>query len=438
MLRRRVVITGAGTVTPFGEGLDPLWNGLREGRSALGPITSFDPSGFDCQLAGEVPPIKVKERVPKSYRKAIKVMARDIELAVVAAQAAVEHAGLVTKPGADQGGTLTYPANRVGCQIGAGLIAADLGELAEAMNASAKAEGSFTYQGWGQGGMNNLTPLWMLKYLPNMLACHVTIIHDAKGPSNTITCGEASGLLSIGESMRVIERGDADAAFAGGAESKVNPVWHLRLHLNSFLNTAAQAEDPGSAVRPFDADAPGGLSAEGAGILILEGHDTACERNADMLAELTGFGAGHAPRSTDPAARGEGLAIAIRAALNDAAVTPAEIDAVVADAPGVTTQDSAELAALRATLADRLPEIELVTLTPAIGHAFAGQAGIAAAVAARMLREQALPARLHAGSPPDGLRVGPAPARDAALRRVLVVASAAAGQNAALVAERPR
>src|SRR5690606_32200745 len=178
-----------------------------------------------------------KDYVPKSYRKAVKVMARDIELAVAAAKCAVEDARLVTRgalPDGSSEGT-TYPASRMGCQIGAGLIAAETDELTAALATAATtaADGRPTLdlKAWGdaeggQGAMNNLQPLWLLKYLPNMLACHVTIIHGAEGPSNTITCAEASGLLSIGESVRVIQRGDADLCFSGGAEAPIN---HMRV-----------------------------------------------------------------------------------------------------------------------------------------------------------------------------------------------------------------
>src|SRR5690606_15661492 len=115
------------------------------------------------------------------------------------------------------------------------LIAADLDELTMALNESRKEDGSFDIHHWGAEGMRNLTPLWLLKYLPNMLACHVTIIHDVRGPSNTITCAEASGGLSFGESLRVIQRGAADACFCGGAESKVNPMTFYRQVLTGRL-----------------------------------------------------------------------------------------------------------------------------------------------------------------------------------------------------------
>ena len=245
-MRRQVAITGLGAVSSLGVGFPALWNGLLAGTSALGPITRFDASGFHCRLAGEVKDFSAKDHVPKHYRKAVKIMARDIELAVAAAKEAAEDAGLITRANLPEGGTgeTTFLSERFGCHIGAALIAADTQELTSAMTTAVRAAGDrnsgdssmggFSLNAWGtedggEEGMNNLTPLWLLKYLPNMLASHVTIIHGAEGPSNTITCNEASGLLSISESLRVIQRGAADICFSGGAESNVNFMRLIRL-----------------------------------------------------------------------------------------------------------------------------------------------------------------------------------------------------------------
>ncbi len=425
MVRRRVVITGLGVVTPFGVGIDALWDGLCAGECAIGPIEAFDASGAVCGVAGEVKGVKVRDHVPKSYRKAVKVMARDTELAVVAAMDAVRSAGLVTKANAEDGEEPTYAARRVGCQIGAGLIAAEVDELARAIAVSAP-EGAFSLKAWGETGMDSLTPLWMLKYLPNMLACHVTIVHDARGPSNTITCAEASGALSIGESVRVIERGDADAAFAGGAESKVNATWLTRLR---------DVLAPDGVAKPYDDSSAGTVAAEGGGLLMLESRETALERGASVFAEVTGFGAAHSPRTPDHEKRSLGLRYAIEAALNDAGAEPGGVDAIVVQASGWRDQDESESVALNAVFGPDAGGKELVTLTPAIGNAYAGQGGIATAVAAKAIAASKLPARVHPGSPRGGFGAAAA-ARDAELGRVLVATQSMGGQCAALVVER--
>ncbi len=434
-MSRRVVITGVGAVTPFGVGADALWEGLLSGESRLRPIERFDASAFRCGLAGEVKDFAAKDFVPKSYRKAVKVMARDIELAVGAAKCAVEDAGILTKGVLPEGedGSPTYDGSRVGCHIGAGLIAAETDELTGALATATSTPGAFDLRAWGERGMQNLQPLWLLKYLPNMLACHVTIIHDARGPSNTITCAEASGLLSIGESLRVIERGDADLCFSGGAESKINLMGLLRMDLAGRLAPTGIEREGWRCVRPYDPNATGSVLGEGGGIIMLENVDTARARGARPYAEVAGFGAGHSPRSDDPAERADGLVSAIESALEDAGIGPDSIDAIVPHASGIPGADREEASAFAHVFGKRLGDVPLVTLTPSIGDLMAGGGGVAAGVGAMCIRRQALPARLHAGRPAPGLRAEAGGHRDARLGHVLVCTNALGGQNAALV-----
>jgi 3-oxoacyl-[acyl-carrier-protein] synthase II len=436
---RRVVITGTGTVTPFGLGTGALWSALCEGRSGIAPCRTFDFSGFPTSFVAQVPEgaFDVKAVVPKSYRKATKVMARDIELAVGAAMEAMNEAGLQTK--AHESGSVTIPPERFGCHIGAGLIAAEENELTSALATARGADGAFDFGAWGGEGMKNLTPLWMLKYLPNMLACHVTIIHDCQGPSNTITCAEASSLLSIGESMRVIGRGDADACISGGAESKTNLMGMMRQHYARRVASTAPGEDPATVVRPFAPDAKGCVPGEGGGLLVLEAMETAKARGATPLAELAGFGASQSfcpdTLGVEPEPDGQGIADAIEAALADAGIGPDAVDAVIPFGTGVPMLDRAERAALERVFGVRASRVPLVTLAPAIGNAGAGNGAIAAAVAARCIAEQRLPARINTKGA-QGLDADACPARAARVDTVLVFTPSLGGQNAAAVLRR--
>lgn len=454
------MITGVGAVTPYGVGASTLWNGLVEGRPTLAPTTRLDANGFPCKLAGEVKDFSAKDYVPKHYRKAVKVMARDIEMAVAAAKVAVEDAGLTTRMTLAEGqvGGTTYPSERVGCQIGAGLIAAEADELSAALvtarpaGATIEEPGAgFSLRMWGtaaapdgtvgSGGMNNLTPLWLLKYLPNMLACHVTIIHGCEGPSNTITCNEASGLLSLGESTRVIERDAADLCFSGGAESKINCMGILRLTYAGRLAETGAETDGSKVVRPYDAASPGMVPGEGAGILLLEEASAAAKRGAKAYAQIAGFGAAHSDpahcyangsREIAPGAD-EGLQAAIESALDDAGVKPDEINAIVPHASGIPAMDAGEAGALRAVFGSRLASIPLVVVSPLIGESAAGNGAVLAAVGALCVRHQMIPARVNAGNCPRDLQAHAAPATKAALRHVLVCSSSFGGQNAAIV-----
>ncbi len=445
---RTCVISGLGVLSGCGAGAEALWSALLSGTSAIKPMRRIAPGAGCCALASEVPEsLGAKDYVPKGYRKAVKVMARDTELAVIAASLAVKDAGLTTR--ADETGTTTIPSERLGCQIGAGLIPGEVPELAMAFatacDPAAADETSphgFSIKAWGtigeeagaMGGMNNLTPLWLLKFLPNMLACHVTILHGAEGPSNTHTCSEASGLLSLGETCRVIERGGADACFSGGAESKVNLMGTVRNELLGRLVASAATDAPGDVLRPYDPTSRGAIPGEGAGILIVEEAAHASARGARSYARVLGFGAAQSvmgiqsmPGKGGPT--GRGLALAIRAALRDASVTADQIDVVIPQALGLAANDAAELAALRDVFGARLESLPLVLLTPFIGDCAAGAGGLAAAVASLCLH--------HGRVPPVAVTVGPSGVRPWAGSvkpgRVLACTSSLAGQNAAMV-----
>ncbi len=447
-MRRRVLITGVGAVSGFGVGAKALWDGLCSQKSAITKPTRVNLSGFPCQLAAEVKDFSAKDYVPKHYRKAVKVMARDVELAVAAAKEAFEDAGLVTR--ANEGQPPTYPGERIGCQIGAGLIAAETHELTLALATAVDDDpananrGGFSYKKFGTvteagggGGMDNLQPLWMLKYLPNMLACHVTIIHGCEGPSNTHTCSEASGLLSIGEGSRVIERGAADATISGSAESKVNLIGVLRMTVAGRFGNVPADTPSEKAVVPYAGNS-GSVPGEGAGLLILESLDTAQARGKSAYAEVIGFGAAHSFGKTTPGAAvvptdavNEGLALAMKSALRDAGIDANAIDAIVPQACGSACMDIPEAGALRQVFGSQLETIDLVTLSPAIGDCCAGTGGVQVAAAAMMLKQQTVPSRL--GRKVAGLNVGPAEKRSKPMRHVLVCTSSLGGQNAALV-----
>jgi 3-oxoacyl-[acyl-carrier-protein] synthase II len=439
-MSRTVVITGLGPITAFGVGIDALWEAMTAGQTAIDRITTFDPSRFECQVAAALPAdrFSVRKVVPKSYRKSTKVMCRDVELAVGAAAAALEDAGIVTK-GVDPDAEPTIPGDRFGCHIGAGLIAADVDELAAALVTSRGSDGTFDLVHWGETGMTNLTPLWLLKYLPNMLACHVTIVHGCQGPSNTITCCEASSALSLGESMRVIERGAADACLTGGAEGKLNPMAYLRQVFAKRLARTNGTADPATVARPFDPSATGTVLGEGGGLLVLEEAELAAARGATPYARVAGFAT---TQSFCPDTVGlsvpaddDALPDSIRLALDQAGTAADDIDAVVPFGSCIPAVDAAEAAAIRTVFGDRAATLPLITTVPHVGNCAAGNGAIGLCAGAKALREQRLPARLNT-SGAEGLDADATPAREAALERVLVVTTSQGGQNAAVVLSR--
>lgn len=349
MLRseRRVVITGLGLVSPLGIGPDVYWAALSEGRGAVQKLTAFPVENLPNEVGGEVPDFNPKTW-PKKYSlpdpehrkaltKSLKYMARDIQLAVAAAELAFVDAGLTDA---------TIDPTRIGVDLGAGLISTELDELAPAINHASQNGGAFDYGIWGRESIGQIPPIWLLKYLPNMLACHISILLDCQGPSNTITEAEAASNLAIGEASRIIARGRADMMITGGADSKIHPLSLVRM---SLLEQMSHWQgEPSGACRPFDVQRDGWVPGEGAGILVLEEREHALKRGARIHGEILGFGSGcdAAPGGgLDP--DGIGTEIAIKAALRDAGLEPAAIGHVNAHGAASIVSDLAEARALQ-------------------------------------------------------------------------------------------
>jgi len=429
---RKVVITGIGVVSPIGIGSAVFWENLIAGKVGIDRITTFNPGGFPSQIAGQVPPFKINDFVPKHYRKATKVMARDIELAVVAADDAFKDAGLKSRAYSE---TPDINGKRFGCNIGAGLISVDLNELTSAMH-SARDGQRLNLQKWGKDGMGQLTPLWLLKYLPNMLACHVTIIHELKGPSNTITCGDSSSHLAIGEAFRTIQRGDADLAICGGAETKVQPMGLIRQCLLKRVTTTHN-DSPATALQPFDENASGTVIGEGGGLFILEEYEHARARGAKIYAELAGFGASQDTyRITEPSPTGDSYGKAIGKALADANLPPAAVDLLVPCGLGLPAHDRAELNGLTTVFGGGLSRIPITTIKPRTGNLAAGS-GVDAAAAVLSLHHKKIPGAVNTKKIQGGLQLNMTPeARDAQVNVAVSSVYSLGGQNAALVFKR--
>ena len=447
MKDRRVVVTGMGVLTPLGVGISETFDALIEKRSGVDRIKAFDATRFSSQIGGEIAVLNVRECVPKSYRKATKVMSRDIELAVIAAYHAVKDAGIKTKcliGRGDVDGDVDIDLTRFGANIGAGLICADLTELAGALATAAEKPDAaqnrgFSLEKWGAEGMTNLTPLWLLKFLPNMLACHVTIVHDCQAPSNTITCGEASSHLAIGEAFRTIARGAADLCICGGAESKLNPMGLMRQSLLGRLATDHN-DRPAAACRPFDVDRAGTVVGEGAGLLILEELQHAKARGARIYAEIVGFGAAaNISHWLEPQADGRAVSLAVSKALHDAAITPDSLDLVNASGVGTPAHDASEAAGIRAALGDHAAKVPVLATKGAIGNCGAGSGAIDLAVTIMAMNRGVIPPSLNTDriDPACGLDViHTDPTDRRATTAVSLAASLSGGQAAALVVRR--
>ena len=432
----RVVITGFGQITPLGLSTDETWASLCAGRIGIDTITAFDPVGFTCKLAGQVPDYQIRDYVPKSYRKATKLMSRDIELAVIAANEAFVRAGLVTK-GIDPDNINIEP-ERTAINLGAGLISCDLVEIAPAVAASAT-DGKFDIHKWGKDGLNMVTPLWLLKYLPNMLACHVGIIHDIQGPSNTITCAEVAGHLAIAEATQVIARGASDVALAGGAEAKVNPIVMIRQYMLKRVTTENN-DDPASACRPFDADAKGSVFGEAAGVVVLEELKHAEKRNARIYAEIVGLGQSN---SINPAYEriepdGMGIRIAIEKALAEAQIQPDDLDLIIPHGTGIPADDLAEANAIQAILGDAVVQIPVWPIKSMMSNTGAASGAVDVIAALCAMRDGIIPAAKNCDKKADGCNLNIVNQQQKKnIRFALSCSYTYGGQTAAVILKKP-
>ncbi len=340
---RRAVITGLGVITPIGTDPAAFWQSLREGRGGIRPIKTFDASALPVRFAGEIPDFDAKAFVAKEQRKSLKLMARTIQLGVAAAQRAIDH-GQVDKSKLDP--------TRFGIEFGAGLIASELPELIDAARVSVNCQpGVVDLEKWGAQGLETIQPMWMLKYLPNFPACHISILHNAQGPNNSITESDVASLLALGEAYRILGRDQADFFLVGGAESKINPLSMVRQCL--FEQMSHRNETPERACRPFDRARDGFVVGEGAGVFVVEELAHARQRGAKIYAEIVGFGA-----AFDRKLNGDGLARAVQAALHDAGIGPEDLDHINAHGLATREADAWEARGLQQALGSgRLPPV---------------------------------------------------------------------------------
>ena len=333
---RDIVVTGLGIVSPIGIGREAFWAALSAGRSGVRRLPFSDPS-----LPGPFGGV-VADFDPKQYvrpRKSLKVMNRDIQLGFAVADMACVDAGLRQTP---------PDPERLGVMLGADMMPCDLDELVGVYR-SCMVDGHFDFGRWGPAFVGDLFPLWMLKYLPNMPACHIGIAQDARGPNNTVTLGEVSTLSAISEAARVLRRGQADAIIAGGVSSRIHPMLWAR---SQVMGQSHRGGDPAAASRPFDALRDGTVSGEGAGALILETRQHAQARGARVLARLLGYASAFEPRRAGQARQGTAIRRAILAALQAAGIEPAEVGFVAAHGRSTVDDDRLEAQAIRAVLGD--------------------------------------------------------------------------------------
>ncbi len=330
---RRVVITGLGVICPLGNTKEALWDALLAGRSG---VTALDkllpvaltrpPAGVAGGFTGSIEDFgSLEGELKKSIRKGLKLMCRESQMGVAAAQRSISDARLA--PG-------VYDPERAGVVFGADYMLSDPEELNEAYASCLSGGRPFEFSRWASEGLPKIAPLWLLKYLPNMPASHVAIYNDLRGPNNSLTHREAAANLAVGESYRVILRGHADVMVVGAAGTRIHPM--KALHAAQHEELANGEFEPQRATRPFDLNRRGMVLGEGAGAVVLEELEFARARGATIYAEVVGAASSSVADANLIARRDAALANAMRAALTTAGLRGEEIGHV--HAHGLSTR----------------------------------------------------------------------------------------------------
>ena len=362
--QRRVVVTGVGLLSPVGIGTEATWKALLEGQSGITAITLFDPSGFSCRIAGEV-----HDFAPEQFieRKEIKKMGRFIQFALAASQFAMEQSGLDMK---------AENAEKVGVYVGSGIGAFEVIEREHSKLLAA--------------GPGRVSPFFITATIANLAAGQISIRYGATGPNLTSATACTTGAHGVGESFRIIQRGEADVMICGGSEAAVTPLSVAGFASMRALST--RNDDPGTASRPWDQGRDGFVVGEGAGILVLEEWNHAVNRGANILAELVGYAANSDAFHTNaPPEDGRGVKRVMELALRDAQVAPAAIGYLNAHATSTPLGDRAEARAICEVFGEAAARLLVSSTKSMTGHLLGGAGSLEAGITVLALRDQVAP-----------------------------------------------
>jgi len=348
-MRKRVVITGIGVVSPVGSDVETFWKNITAGKSGVGRITKFDPTDFPVQIAAEV-----KDFDPLKYfdKREIRRLDPFIQFAVAAAEQAVKQAGIDDE---------SLDKERIGVLIGSGIGGLNTVET--------------QHQILLEKGPKRVSPYCVPMEIINMASGIVSIRHGFKGPNISVVTACATGTHAIGEAYRTILYGDADVMVAGGAESCITPLSVAGFAAARALST--RNDEPEKASRPFEKNRDGFVMGEGAGVVVLEEYEHARRRGAPILAEVVGYGtSGDAYHMTAPAPGGEGAARAIRNALKDAGVSPEQIDYINAHGTSTKFNDLYETMAIKSVFGEHAYRVKISSIKSMIGHLLGAAGGV--------------------------------------------------------------
>lgn len=410
-LKRRVVVTGVGLVTPLGVGIDDVWQKILNGESGITPITRFDTSRHDTKFAGEVKDFNAEEYMS---HKEVKKVDLFIQYALAATKIAVEDSGIdMTREDPERAGVI----------VGTGLGGLPTLE---------KYHSIFLERGPGR-----ISPFFIPMLIANEAPAHISIQYGMKGPNLCIVTACATGNHSIGDATRAIQYGDADIMVAGGTEANLTPLTVGGFNAMKALSTRNDA--PAKASRPFDKDRDGFVISEGSGIVILEELEHALKRGARIYAEVAGYGYnGDAYHITAPAPDGEGFIRCIRMALRDAGLSPDEVDHINAHGTSTGLNDQTETLAIKTVFKEKAHKIPVSATKSMVGHLLGAAGAVEAIFSVLAIRDNVCPPTINYETPdPDcDLDYVPNKARSHSVNIVLSNSFGFGGTNGTLIFRR--
>ena len=410
-MTRRVVVTGVGLVCALGIGTEETWKNLLAGQSGVAAITLFDPTCFDCRIAGEV---KGFDPLNWLEKKELKKMGRFIQLALAGADFAVRMANW--KPEQSD-------LDEVGVYVSSGIGGFDIIEREHGKLLS--------------GGPNKISPFFIPSAIINLASGQISIRYGARGPNSATATACSASAHAIGDSFKIVERGAAEMMICGGTEATITAMGIGGFASMKALST--RNDEPARASRPFDAQRDGFVVGEGAGILILESLEHAQKRHAPILAEIVGYGmSGDAYHMTQPAENGDGAYRVMKAALKDAKLAPEAVGYVNAHGTSTPIGDAIETTALKRLFGESAKQVPVSSTKSMTGHLLGGAGGLEAGISVLALRDQILPPTINYENPDPAcdLDYVPNQARKASFDYALSNSFGFGGTNAALVFKR--
>lgn len=423
-MRRRVVVTGMGMVTPLGLDLESTWKALLEGRSGVSRITLFDASTFPTKIAAEVRGFSLTDYLDDPQGRWSEA-SRNTLFAIAAARMAVANSGLTEAPALDR--------SRFGVYLGSGEGQHDFPRFVRLVHESSR-DGKNTPALFTRLGLTTLHPIREAEQEPGVPAGHLACLFEARGPNANCLTACAASAQAIGEAVDLIRRGDADVMLSGGTHSMIHPFGVTGFNLLTALST--RNDDPARASRPFDRDRDGFILGEGAGMLVLEELEHARARGASIHGELIGYGStADAFRITDSHDQGRGAIACMKEALADASINPQEIDYINAHGTSTSVNDSIETLAIKKALGDTAYKIPTSSTKSMMGHLIAAGGSVEAIVCLLAMRDSVMPPTINLDNPdPEcDLDYIPHVAREKRVDVALSNSFGFGGQNTALI-----